>query len=353
MIKRNSLSALFCAFIVFSMTCSSVAYTLSPPDSIRVKWMEGRKYILHKVEPKETWLHLSRRYTIDITDLKAANEGVEVLKIGQIINVPATTSETSTTTAELKPADKVTGSKQNPVASPIATAPVTTVKETTAPVIYKVKKGDTMYSLSKKFNVEIRDIKNTNKLTSDVLSEGQVLMIGSKALSTPVDMEASSSSVPVLIKEETPPVLVPATNPSAKETPPPASAIETATTTSETGVSPASGYEKPTKSISPLKKGTTGKTLMQVTETGVATWIQDAQMNPGKYYALHRSASIGTIVKITNRMNNQFVYVKVVGSLPDTGDNENIIIKVSQAVSSKLNALDPLFQVELSYGMLN
>ena len=92
---------------------------------------------------------------------------------------------------------------------------------------------------------------------------------------------------------------------------------------------------------------------MQVTETGVATWIQEGQVNPDKYYALHRTAPIGTIIKVTNRMNNQFVYVKVVGSLPDTGENENIIIKVSQAVSSKLNALDPLFQVELSYGMMN
>ena len=72
-----------------------------------------------------------------------------------------------------------------------------------------------------------------------------------------------------------------------------------------------------------------------------------------KYYALHRTAPIGTILKVTNRMNNQFVYVKVVGTLPDTGENENIIIKVSQAVSSKLVALDPLFQVELSYGLLN
>jgi hypothetical protein len=38
--------------------------------------------------------------------------------------------------------------------------------------------------------------------------------------------------------------------------------------------------------------------------------------------------------------------------LPDTGENSNVIIKMSQAVSQKLNVLDPLFQVELSYGLL-
>ena len=91
---------------------------------------------------------------------------------------------------------------------------------------------------------------------------------------------------------------------------------------------------------------------MQVNETGVATWILDGQINQDKYYGLHRSAPIGTIIKVTNRMNNQFVYVKIVGVLPDTGDNDNVIVKVSQAVSTKLNALDALFQVELSYGVM-
>ncbi|MBK7970759.1 MAG: hypothetical protein IPK08_18575 [Bacteroidetes bacterium] len=91
---------------------------------------------------------------------------------------------------------------------------------------------------------------------------------------------------------------------------------------------------------------------MQVTETGIASWIQDGQVNQDKYYGLHRTAPIGTIMKVTNRMNNQFVYVKIVGVLPDTGDNDNVIIKVSQAVSNKLNALDAHYQVEVSYGLM-
>ncbi|MBK8875730.1 MAG: hypothetical protein IPN13_18200 [Bacteroidetes bacterium] len=112
--------------------------------------------------------------------------------------------------------------------------------------------------------------------------------------------------------------------------------------------------EKATKSVSPVKKANGGKTLMQVTETGIASWIQDGQVNQDKYYGLHRTAPIGTIMKVTNRMNNQFVYVKIVGVLPDTGDNDNVIIKVSQAVSNKLNALDAHYQVsELRFNAIN
>ncbi len=50
-------------------------------------------------------------------------------------------------------------------------------------------------------------------------------------------------------------------------------------------------------------------------------------------------------------MNNKFVYVKVVGELPDSGDNNNLILKLSKASAQKLNVLDLRFQAELSYGM--
>ncbi len=331
MIKRNSLLAFFCVVIVFSITCPSIAYTSLPPDSIRVKWMEGKKYILHKVEPGETWQHLSRRYSCTVADLKITNEGVDQLKFGQIINIPASGGP-----ATVAVADKNPGS---PEQKPRVT---TSAGGQKTPVLYKVKKGDTMYSISKKFNQEIHFIKSVNNLTSDVLSEGQQLTVTytvSKSAALIPD-DAIALQPQVTEQKQTTPQVKSAAGPSPD-------------LRAETVVSPAAGLEKPTKSVSPLKKGNTGKTLMQVTETGVATWIRDGQVNPDKYYALHRSAPIGTIVKVTNRMNNQFVYVKVVGALPDTGDNENIVIKVSQAVSSKLNALDPLFQVEMNYGVMN
>jgi LysM repeat protein len=308
--------------------------------------MEGKKFILHKVEPKETWLILSRRYKCTVAELKAANEGVEELKIGQIINVPSEGAAVTKPVPEppAKESEGPSKTKAETSKKEVTGASVSGTSDKT-PVLYTVKKGDTMYSISKKFNLNIQDIKSTNKLSSDVLTAGQVLTVGYTQSKNTSTNEVKAKPVSA-VNEEKQVVLAP----KVIEEPTPKSSPKTAT---ETGVSPAAAYDKPTKSISPLKKGNSGKTLMQVTETGVATWIQDGQVNPDKYYALHRSAPIGTIVKVTNRMNNQFVYVKVVGSLPDTGENENIIIKVSQAVSSKLNALDPLFQVELSYGVMN
>ncbi|MFM7218029.1 MAG: hypothetical protein ACKO1U_08435, partial [Bacteroidota bacterium] len=89
----------------------------------------------------------------------------------------------------------------------------------------------------------------------------------------------------------------------------------------------------------------------QVGEQGLATFIPDEDINPNKYYALHRSAPFGTIIKVTNKMNGKSVFVKVVGVLPDTGENDGIIIKISRSGADQLGVLDQRFQVDLLYGM--
>jgi len=50
-------------------------------------------------------------------------------------------------------------------------------------VYYIVKSGDTLYSIAKKNNVSIDDLKNINNLTSNVLSIGQKLLIPSESVS--------------------------------------------------------------------------------------------------------------------------------------------------------------------------
>jgi len=89
----------------------------------------------------------------------------------------------------------------------------------------------------------------------------------------------------------------------------------------------------------------------EISEQGVASWIEDEEVNANKYYALHRTAPKGTIIRITNRMNQKSVFVKVIGVLPETGDNEGLIIKVSKASADKLGVLDKKFQADLVYGL--
>jgi LysM repeat protein len=295
-------------FVLFLFT--GEVYAEYPPDSLRIRWMEGKKYILHKVEAQETLSALSRRYDVSVKDIRSANIGIRELKEGQIINIPAK----SAFSRETKSVENVAERTPSKV-----------------PVYYTVKPGETMYGISRNFNVTVDEIKTMNSMTSHDLNPGQRLIVGYQ----------QSSEV------------VSRTDFNEKETKVHAAASTTPDVELEYQLpgSQAAEMETPLIEYAEVKKSSDGKTLVQVTETGAASWIQDAQFGENKYYALHRTAPIGTIIKLTNRMNSVSVYVKVVGVLPDTSENQNIIIKVSQSVTNRLNALDPVFQAELTYGI--
>ena len=83
-------------------------------------------------------------------------------------------------------------------------------------------------------------------------------------------------------------------------------------------------------------------------QTGLAELIEGTSGNR-KYLALHRSAPIGTIMKVRNEMNNREVFVRVMGKLPDTALNDKLVIKISKSAYDRLGAIDPSFRVEVTY----
>ena len=68
-----------------------------------------------------------------------------------------------------------------------------------------------------------------------------------------------------------------------------------------------------------------------------------------KYLALHKDLPIGSLVEVRNLMNNKKVYVKVVGQLPSTGINENVIVRLTSRSFKQLGILDARARVELIY----
>ena len=68
---------------------------------------------------------------------------------------------------------------------------------------------------------------------------------------------------------------------------------------------------------------------------------------------LHRTAPIGTVIKITNTMTNRTTFAKVVGSFTDTEATKDVIIIMTKSVADSLGALDKRFHVTISYGSPN
>lgn len=333
----------------------------SSPDSLRTRWINGKKYVLHKVAPKETFSSVSRKYNVTIAELQQANPGVAGLKIGQIINVPvlvdgAPSEPQSTPKPASSPAPKPTSS-----AGAVKT--------------HIVAKGETLYRISKMYGMTVDDLKALNGLSSNNVSLGQKLKVNpGAAVSSPIVTvptpvkepapapepvkEPTKEPVKTPVKEPAPaveevPVPKPVVEP-VRATPPPAPVDTPKTSPKESnGDELPKAYTNPGASrTSTIEKDPkTGVEVEKVVEVGVATWINENDLNQNKFYALHRSAPVGTIIKVTNRMNNNSVFVKVVGVLPETGDNTNVIIKITQAAAQRIGAIDQKFTAELSYGI--
>lgn len=306
--------------LLFAFCLMAGIILAGPGDSLKVRWINGQKYMLHKVLPKETWSSVSRKYSVTLDGLQKANPGVTVLKIGQIINVPAAPSSQTSTASETQ--------KTQP-ANPSAAKQDQKVK------YHTVIKGETLYGIARQYGITVAELRDANGLSSGNIAVGQRLKINSAS--------AEVVAVPVETPEPSPKTV------STTITPPPVKKDTQVT------VAPVNDHAvtSPVNTSAPVENTTvdvkTEAPGEKVVENGVATWIADSEMNQNKFYALHRTAPIGTIIKVTNRMNNNSVYVKVIGILPSTGDNENILIKITQAAAQRIGALDQRFQAELSY----
>jgi peptidoglycan DL-endopeptidase LytE len=59
---------------------------------------------------------------------------------------------------------------------------------------YKVKKGDSLYTISKQLGVSVAEIKKTNHLSSNKLKNGQILSVNKKNSTSPVFVKSKSQS---------------------------------------------------------------------------------------------------------------------------------------------------------------
>ena len=197
-------------------------------------------------------------------------------------------------------------------------------KKTETAIFHTVKAGETLYRISKNYNVTPVQIKKWNKLKGESIQLGQKLIVGYEKKKRTVEskkiepkLEPNSVAKPIPPVKKTEPTLP----------------IEKA--------QPVIKKEEPAKSA-PAKQ-------QEISEKGTAAWIDDEEINSGKYYALHRTAPTGTIIKVTNLSNQKSVYVKVVGKIPDRQENQNVIIRISKKAADALNVSGDSFEAELVY----
>jgi LysM repeat protein len=260
----------------------------------------------HTVAAKESWYSIGRMYNIHPRDLATYNNSSldKGLSIGQVVKIPS--------------AGNAAPMPDIPAASASVPQPAAT------PLYHTVAPKEGLYSISKKYNVSVADIKKWNNLSGDALTIGMKLQVtpGNGAIaSTPVVTAPVVKPAPVVVKTETPVM------PSATETAEPRAkqaVVERSNINFNGGVF---------KSAYTQQVG--NKNV--ITDKGVAGVFKSTSgWDDGKYYCLHNSAPAGSYIKITNTANNKVVYAKVLDLIPDLKQNEGIIIRISNAAATEL-----------------
>jgi LysM repeat protein len=298
-------------------------------DSVGIERKNGRLFVQHKVEPKETLYALSRKYSISVAQIVEANPSVETtIRIGEIVLIPRKASNASNATASATKAAPVT----TRAAAPAASNRTYTVNNS-GNKLHTVEPKQTLYSISRQHNVTVEDIKRWNNLHDNNISIGSELIVG-KGMTTPTKK----------------PVYTPEPDDEMTKSKP----AETVASTTSVPVTTSTGAAKAEPTVAAnerVEEETSSENvsgIKKMIESGMAEMI-DPKADTNKYLALHKTAPVGTIMQVKNAMNGQVVYVRVIGKLPDTGANDKVIVRISKKAYQKLGAVDQKFRVEVSY----
>lgn len=146
-------------------------------------------YITHTVIAKETLYSLSKKYGISMETICEINPELKTgnLKIGSKIKLP--NSNSSNTATVSAPVEEI------PVVAPKVTEVVKMPESTTTnSVIHKVQPKETLYRLSKKYGVSVRELQEMNPGIRSGLPVGYDLIVkkGTEPINTPDPVVAES-----------------------------------------------------------------------------------------------------------------------------------------------------------------
>jgi len=281
------------AFICF---CRVSNATTILPDSVGVQVVKGNRFVIHQVAAKETLYTIAHRYKLSEKQVISANpQAKNGLQTGSLLYIPRGAAKTQSTAKRPGYTTDKQGNK-----------------------IYRIMDNETLFSIAQRFKVSTGTLKQWNNLTSDNVKVGQDLIVGVPA-----------TKKPTVAVQKTVPVQQQHTEPIAPVT--------------TTAVSTPKNNTQDRDSVLAVQP----KPVVYLKESGLAEVINGPNVN--KYLALHATAPIGSYITVTNSMNGRQLSVRVIGTLPNTGSNEKIIVKLSRRAQQKLAALDNRFLVDVVY----
>lgn len=140
-------------FILAFVLSLSSCVTHAQVKSTDIKTINGKKYYIHKVEKGQSLYAIAKTYNMDVNAILAENdEAIDGLKNGQELKIPFESA---------------------------LTKPVTAI-DTNKYIYHRVLKGETIYSITKKYGIDEKKLASYNPILSNGLKEGEFVIVGEK-----------------------------------------------------------------------------------------------------------------------------------------------------------------------------
>lgn len=329
----------FCCLIACFFTV-----TVSAQRKLVMMGKSPDNYIVYTANGKESLKDVSSQFGLSVAKISGYNK----ININASAVLPAAT------------AIKIPVTKDNLLQHPA---------EASAPVYYIVKKGDNLFRVSQSnYKVPIARLREWNHMKSDILKNGQSLVIGymlnagSVAANTEVE---TNEAVPVVnntapatekktqVQKNTETPVLPQQEKVTSKTP----AI--AEKKAATEAVPVEKIKKTTNALYTPKEGDEGyfaigyseeadEKTQQFKSGDAATFKSISGWTDRKFYVLMNDVAPKTIVRITGA-NKKSVCAMVLGPLQETKGASGLLLRVSNSAASALGLSDQVFPVTITY----
>jgi LysM repeat protein len=298
-------------------------FTSNAQDTLWVKKVDGKAFAIHKVKSGEDIFLLSKKYKVPPAALADANN----------LNYQG---GLASGTAIWVPVDNYNFIRIESVVK-------------SKPIYYKVGRNETLKDVTRMINVAQSTLQMWNHMSEQDIFAGEVLQIGWIAFDdtqVPFSTTSNSSAASGLSEKQKGNIGYPA--PVAMK--PKVTNIDSIK--AKISLNESSTNEENDTIVSPYEQLYETQIMGNANnnESGAAVFYPlKMKMAEGIYYAFHNTAEKGTIIKVINPANGNFIYAKVIGTIPKLGDYNNCIIALSTNAAKGLMAKERRMFCKIEY----
>lgn len=269
-----------------------------------VNAQNGIKTIEHTVEKGQTLYFLSKKYDMSIEDIMRFNPQIGkdmIIKEGMAIKLYA------------KPTPQLNVDNHK---------------------YHTVEKGQTLYSLSKMYDISVDKLIYLNQLENPSIKIGQKLIVQNVDGDALYADEKKPNQAESIVEKQ-PTKLQPPVKPVKEEEP-------------KQPTPKPSTNNKDVEMYKMLYESYAQSGALQNKAKGIGNFLAQST-SKDVYLALIKNVETGQVLRVRNLMNNKVIYLKVIGDVPEKDKKNNISIKISKAAARDLGIIEDRFLAEWTW----